>query len=163
MNEHDCESTLKINARSKPPMLTVFELQILQEFHEFILQQAVNEDLQAFKLELANRVIKCKDNFASNGLHEQIQSLHMDDVQIFFTAVLDKATEIFTKNNVPEQEAYAVAERRHKQAISDAAMRAEGHHISFSRSYLAAFKVNHGHPMLELACLMHQLKLKLNK
>jgi len=52
-------------------------------------------------MELVNRVIKCKDYFASNGLHEQIQSLNIDDVQIFVTAVLDKATDIFTKNNVP--------------------------------------------------------------
>jgi hypothetical protein len=163
MSEDHSELLRKIKERRIPPEVTPQQLQSLQELHEFILQQEVKEALQAFKLELANNVLKCKDYSVNNGLHEQIQTLSIDDVQQFYTAVLNKVKEIFTQNNVLEEEAYDVAERRHKQAISDAAMRAEGHHISFSRTYLSVFRENHGHPMLELACLMHQLKLKLNK
>jgi hypothetical protein len=161
MNEEYSEFFRKMKERSKPPVITVLELQSLQELHEFILQQEVTEALQAFKLELANNVLKCKDYSVSNKLYEQIQPLSVDDVKPFFTAVLNKVEEIFTKNNVLEEEAYNVAERRHKQAISDAAMRAEGHHISFSRTYLSVFRENHGHAMLELACILYPLKLKL--
>ena len=161
MSEDHSELLRKIKERRIPPEVTPQQLQSLQELHEFILQQEVKEALQEFKLELANNVFKCKDYSVNNGLHEQIQTLSIDDVQQFYTAVLNKVKEIFTQNNVLEEEAYDVAERRHKQAISDAAMRAEGHHISFSRTYLSVFRENHGHAMLELACLMYPLKLKL--
>jgi hypothetical protein len=161
MNEVFSEFFRKMKERSTPPEVNPQQLQTLQELHEFILQQEVTVALQAFKLELANNVLKCKDYSVNNGLHEQIQTLSIDDVQQFYTAVLNKVKEIFTQNNVLEEEAYDVAERRHKQAISDAAMRAEGHYISFSRTYLSVFRENHGHAMLELACLLYPLKLKL--
>jgi hypothetical protein len=161
MSEDYSEFFRKMKERAIPPEVTPQQLQSLQELHEFILQQEVKEALQAFKLELANCVLKCKDYSGSNGLHEQIQTLSIDDVQLFFTAVLNKVKKIYTQNNLLEEEAYDVAERRHKQALSDAAMRAEGHHISFSRTYLSVFRENHGHAMLELACLLYPLKLKL--
>ena len=155
------ESLRKLWKQRPAPEVTPQQLQSLQELHEFILQQEVKEALQAFKLELANNVLKCKDYSVNNGLHEQIQTLSVDDVKSFFTAVLNKVEEIFTQNNVLEEEAYDVAERRQKQAISRAAMSAEGHHISFKMGYLHSFRENHGHAMLELACLMYPLKLKL--
>lgn len=161
MSQDFSEFFRKMKERSIPPEVTPQQLQSLQELHEFIIQQEVTEALQAFKLELANNVLKCKDYSVNNGLYEQIQHLSIDDLQQFFRAVLNKATAVFAQNNVLEEEAYEVAERRHKQAISRAAMSAEGHHISFKMGYLHSFRENHGHAMLELACLMYPLKLKL--
>lgn len=161
MDENLLESLRKLWKQRPAPEVTPQQLQSLQELHEFILQQEVQEGLQAFKMELATNVLKCKDYSVSNRLYEQIQPLSNDDVQQFFTAVLNKATAVFAQNNVLEEEAFEVAERRHKQAISRAAMSAEGHHISFKMGYLHSFKENHGHAMLELACLLYPLKLKL--
>ncbi len=155
------ESLRKLWKQRPVPEVTPQQLLSLQELHEFILQQEVIEALQAFKLELANNVLKCKDYSVSNKLHEQIQPLSIDDVQHFFTAVLNKVEEIFTQNNVLAEEAFDVAERRHKQAISRAALSADGHHITFKMGYLHSFRENHGHAILELACLMYPLKLKL--
>lgn len=152
------EALRKLWRQRPPPDVTPQQLQSLQELHKFILQQEVTEALQAFKLELASNVLKCKDYTVSNRLYEQIQPLSIVDVQQFFTAVLNKVKEMFTQNNVLEEEAYEVAERRHKQALSRAAMSAEGHHITFKMGYLHSFRENHGHTMLELACLMYPLK-----
>lgn len=161
MSEDYSEFFRKMKERRISPEVTPQKLLSLQELYEFILQQEVIEALQAFKLELANNVLKCKDYSVSNKLHEQIQPLSIDDVQHFFTAVLNKVEEIFTQNNVLAEEAFDVAERRHKQAISRAALSADGHHITFKMGYLHSFKENHGHAMLELACLLYPLKLKL--
>lgn len=161
MDDIILESLRKLWKQRPAPEVTPQQLQSLQELHEFIIQQEVTEALQAFKLELANNVLKCKDYSVNNGLYEQIQHFSIDDLQQFFTAVLNKATAVFAQNNVLEEEAYEVAERRHKQAISRAALSAEGHHISFKMVYLHSFRENHGHAMLELACLMYPLKLKL--
>lgn len=161
MNEQEQALIRKISARRVKPEIPAFHQQCLEELHEAIMQKQVPAALAILQTTLAKNVLACKDSWHRSAIAECMQQVQVPEVKTFLEEILQKAKDIFIKNNITEEEAYAVAERRHKQALSDAAMRAEGHHISFSRTYLTTFKENHGDAMLELACLMFQLKLKI--